>query len=382
MGSRALLLIFLSAFVLGGCAFSPGLYMGSATSQSGAAVPDAALSKALQPHADALKTAGSDAPPSGVLTPITAELVRQLHQQSQADESARIRHLFGTPRPYAIGPGDLLHIVVWEHPEINLPVDAVTESGGYNVSSKGMIQFPYVGNVKVSGLTEEEARAVITRALSRVIREPQVTVRVHAYRHGRAYIDGEVRKPGLLALNDIPLSLPEAIARAGGLQASADRSMIAITRGASTTYINLPRLAQEGVNPAGILLAAGDMVHIHSRDDAKVYVMGEVLRPGSPPLRDGRLSLSQALGESGGLSPVSANASQIYVLRSQNGQNPQIYHLDASDPVVYALAEGFELRPRDVVVVDPAPLVRWNRVINLLLPSAQGLNTMRAVSGN
>ena len=107
-----------------------------------------------------------------------------------------------------------------------------------------------------------------------------------------------------------------------------------------------------------------------------------MLRPGSPPLRDGRLSLSQALGESGGLSPVSANASQIYVLRSQNGQNPQIYHLDASDPVVYALAEGFELRPRDVVVVDPAPLVRWNRVINLLLPSAQGLNTMRAVSGN
>ena len=159
------MLIFLSAFVLGGCAFSPGLYMGSATSQSGAAVPDAALSKVLQPHADALKTAGSDAPPSGVLTPITAELVRQLHQQSQADESARIRHLFGTPRPYAIGPGDLLHIVVWEHPEINLPVDAVTESGGYNVSSKGMIQFPYIGNIKVSGLTEEEARAVITRAL-------------------------------------------------------------------------------------------------------------------------------------------------------------------------------------------------------------------------
>ena len=106
------MLVFLSAFVLVGCAFSPGLYMGSATSQSGAAVPDAALSKVLQPHADALKTAGSDAPPSGVLTPITAELVRQLHQQSQADESARIRHLFGTPRPYAIGPGDLLHIVV------------------------------------------------------------------------------------------------------------------------------------------------------------------------------------------------------------------------------------------------------------------------------
>ena len=110
--------------------------------------------------------------------------------------------------------------------------------------------------------------------------------------------------------------------------------------------------------------------------------MGEVLRPGSPPLRDGRLSLSQALGESGGLSPVSANASQLYAAQPEWPKSANLSPLMPATRWSMHWPRGFELRPRDVVVVDPAPLVRWNRVINLLLPSAQGLNTMRAVSGN
>jgi len=42
------------------------------------------------------------------------------------------------------------------------------------------------------------------------------------------------------------------------------------------------------------------------------------------------------------------------------------------------LAEGFELKSRDVVFVDPVPLVLWNRVISLVLPSAQVVNQARS----
>ena len=119
------------------------------------------------------------------------------------------------------------------------------------------------------------------------------------------------------------------------------------------------------------------MVRVLGRDESKVFVLGEVLRPSTQTLRNGRLTLNEALSDSGGINPVSGNPRQIYVIRAQQPTQPQIFHLDAQSPVAYALAEGFELQPRDVVYVDPVPLVRWNRVISLIVPSAQAVTTTR-----
>ncbi|MNV76117.1 SLBB domain protein [compost metagenome] len=116
---------------------------------------------------------------------------------------------------------------------------------------------------------------------------------------------------------------------------------------------------------------------MHHRDESKVFVMGEVTRPLAQPLRNGRLTLNEALGEAGGLNPTSADPRQIYVVRSAAHDQSKVFHLDAQSPMAYALAEGFELRSHDVVYVDPVPLVRWNRVISLILPSAQAVNVTR-----
>ena len=365
----------LLAAVLGaGCTFAPGIDFGSgheAADDAGAI----SLSSASDPQAD-------PAPP-GALQPITPELIRR-HRAAQATEvGADVKRLFGVAKPYRIGSGDILNIVVWDHPDLMLaPAGSVTTdvsgspvSNGYNVSPDGLIQFPYVGTFKVAGLTEYEVRERLTTRLAKYFNEPKVTVRIQAYRSGRVYVDGSVRTPGLLSVNDIPMTLPEAINRAGGFAPDADRSTVSISRDGVTTNVNLPQLTALGVNPTQILLGAGDMVRVFSTDDAKVYVMGEVSRPVAQPLRNGRLTLNAALGEAGGVNPASGNPRQIYVVRAQEDGQPHIFHLDARSPTAYALAEGFELRPRDVVYVDPAPLVRWNRVISLILPSAQVVTT-------
>ena len=186
-----------------------------------------------------------------------------------------------------------------------------------------------------------------------------------------------MRTPGLQALNDIPMTLPEAIGRAGGVTALADRSAIAVTRGNTTAVVNLPQLTARGINPTSILLRNGDLVRVLGREEAKVFVMGEVLRPSSQTLRNGRLTLNEALGDAGGVSQVSADPRQIFVVRAANTETPEIYHLDARSPTAFALAEGFELKARDVVYVDPVPLVRWNRVISLILPRAAAVTTTR-----
>ena len=359
-----------------GCSYAPGLTMGGALPTSTAPA-----------NASASRAAGAevDAPPPGALLSITPELIRQERSARVTDVGQDVKRLFDEAKPYLIGPGDVLNIVVWDHPELAIvpagssstaDASSLTSVGnGYNVSPAGLVQFPYVGNLKLGGLTEYEARDLLTTRLSKYLKDPQVTVRIQAYRSGRVYVDGEVRNPGLQPVTDIPMTLPEAINRAGGFTATADRSTIAISRNGSTTAINLPQLTELGINPSRILLRSGDLVRVLNRDDSKVYVMGEVTRPLAQPLRNGRLTLNEALGEAGGVSPVSGDPRQIYVVRGAPDGQTQIFHLDARSPVAYALAEGFELKARDVVYVDPTSLVRWNRVISLILPSASVVNS-------
>ena len=353
----------LSAAALAGCASAPGLRMNDANLPA--------------PQSVDAYASGAETPPEGALIRITPELIRHIHAQPGTSAAQQVKHLLGTPKPYTIGPADVLNIVVWGHPDVNLPPATAVNSdvGGYTVNTEGTIQFPFVGNIKLAGLTEVQARKALSTQLGKYLKDPQLTLRIQAYRSSRVYLDGEVRTPGLQPINDIPMTLPEALSRAGGLTPLADRSAVSVTRKGVTTVINLERLTAEGINPNRILLVNGDMVRVLSREDSKVFVLGEVLKPSATPLRYGRLTLNEALGENGGINPVSGDPKQIYVVRSQNGQNPQIFHLDATSPTAYALAEGFALKARDVVYVDPAPLVRWNRVISLILPSAQVVNS-------
>jgi len=58
---------------------------------------------------------GDEAPP-GVLINITPQLLKQQRAEMATDISPDVRALFGTPAPSTIGAGDILNIVVWDHP--------------------------------------------------------------------------------------------------------------------------------------------------------------------------------------------------------------------------------------------------------------------------
>jgi len=94
-----------------------------------------------------------------------------------------------------------------------------------------------------------------------------------------------------------------------------------------------------------------------------------VTNPSALQMENGRLSLVQALADVGGLSPLSAQAKGIYVIRAQDSTAIDVFHLDARNPVALAMADRFPLRPRDVVFVDATNLARWNRVVGLLEPT-------------
>ena len=325
-----------------------------------------------------------DNPPQGVIIPITRDLVQAQKRARPREINPDVRALFGTPQPYTIGPSDVIGIVVYDHPDllpssgavISQQVDptGISSAPGFIVSAGGEVSFPYIGRIKLGGLTEIEASDLLSQRLAKYIREPQVTVRIASFRSRRAYIEGEVRTPGMQVFTDVPMTLPQALSRAGGITAAGDRAVVTVTRDDVTTRIDMMELQELGINPSRILLKSDDLVTVRSREESKVYVMGEATRPAALTMNNGRLSLNQALGEAGGADRLSGNTAQIYVIRSNAQGDPALFHLDAASPAALALADNFALKPRDVVYIDPVPLVQWNRIISLILPSAQVVN--------
>ena len=319
---------------------------------------------------------------TGQLTPTIMQITPALLELQKAAKAQLplqdIRALVGVAKPYVIGNGDLLSILVWDHPELNIAAagaQALTTSGAQSpaafvVDQGGVVQFPYVGAIKLAGLTELQARKVLSDSLIKSIKKPDITLRVLAFRSKKIYIDGDIKTPGNQAIDDVPMTLLEAVSRAGGFLPTADQSNIVVTRGGVQYPINLPLLVKRGVDPSTMMLDNGDLVRVRSRDENKVYVLGEVTAPKALPMNNGRLTLAEALGEAGGINQLSAAARQIYVIRNASTASPLVYNLDASSPIALAMADNFELDARDVVFIDASGLARFNRFISLIIPSA------------
>jgi len=275
-------------------------------------------------------------------------------------------------KPYRIGPQDVLLITVWDHPEISLPMGPNRQDSSYGnlVDEGGSIFFPYVGTLKVSGLTTGQVRETLVTQLAKSLRNPQVDVKVLIFRSQKVYVGGEVRNPAVYTVTDVPFTLAEAVNRAGGFLPTADDSRMVLTRGTQSWRLNFHKVLAASSHLGQILLQDGDTLQIPNSSEEPVYMMGELFKPGSVPLAHGNLSLAKAISEAGGIQVASADATSIYVIRAAGGPNAvDVFHLDARNPASMVLADKFALNPRDIVYVDAGTLVRFSRVMGLLVPT-------------
>lgn len=327
------------------------------------------------------------------LLPITPSVIREL--EDRQNSRARLP-LEGTLRPveevrnrgynYRVGAGDVLNVVVWEHPELTNPGNELrdTQSAGRLVGPDGKMFYPYVGNFQAAGMTLAEIRNYIAENLQRVIRTPQVDVRVLEYRSQRVFVTGEVEQPGVSVIDDTPRGILDLINEHGGLRETASRRLAVLSREDDSHLINLHALHARGDTRYNIALEPGDVLHIPDNSADKVFVLGEVEEQGSVPIDRNYMSLTEAIASARGMDALAANDASVFVFRSgvQPGvsqlcdcepEEALVFGLDLSRADGILLAERFELQPRDVVYVSATDFARYNRVVNQILPTVSTL---------
>jgi polysaccharide export outer membrane protein len=155
---------------------------------------------------------------------------------------------------YRIGPQDVLKVDVWKEPEITRTIP---------VRPDGKISLPLLNDVQAAGLTAMQLAGVIREGLTKYITSPQVTVTVTEINSRRVYCNGEVLKPGALALLPNMTAL-QALSSCGGFTQFAKLKGIYILRVENGKQVQHPfnyKDVVKGMKPeANILLQPGDII--------------------------------------------------------------------------------------------------------------------------
>ena len=275
---------------------------------------------------------------------------------------------------YTIGPQDILTFTVWDHPELTIPAGEYrpAELQGHLVGPDGTIFFPYIGIVQVGGRTLAEVRDEVSERLARFIQDPQLDVRIAAFRSKRVYVTGEVSTPGVVPITDVPLTLVEALSVTGGATPEAALQGVQVIRDGVARTFDVQALLERGDMTQNLLLRDGDVIYVPESSYFAVHVMGEVKTPGVVRMTRGRLNLAEAITLSGGFDPETSDPARVLVFRN-GGDRPVVYWLDAKSPHTMLLATQFQMQPQDVVFVASTGLARWNRLVSQILPTVQTL---------
>jgi len=243
-------------------------------------------------------------------------------QESQQPNRAMSPEEIGANLPaLPIGPNDLIAVTVYAAPEMSRTI---------RVGADGYIRLPMLKErIKAEGLVPSDLEAAIIAQLRKedILVDPFVTVTIAQYHSRPISVAGAVKMP-LVFQAESPVTLLEALSRAQGLREDAGREIL-VSRSQPAPDGNLimltRRIAVRGLiddaDPTlNMTLTGGEEIRVP--EVSKIYVMGNVKKPGAFPVQDGsETTVMEVLALAEGLMPFAGNQAFIYRREAKGPKN-------------------------------------------------------------
>jgi polysaccharide biosynthesis/export protein len=307
------------------------------------------------------------------------------------------------PEAVRFGVGDVLGITIFESGPGGLftaPQGGATP-GNYitlpnqAVDDRGNISVPYAGTLRAKGRTAIEVQQAITNALKDSALKPQAVVSLVDQRATSYSVLGEVRGAGRFAVSASGERLLEAIARAGGLSGPGNGSWVLLEREGRRALAPFGAIVDVPAN--NIYVRAHDIIYVFNEPQTFLAfgavgtgggggVGGVTITTGAAGSKGGqfsfdawRITLSEALAKTNGVSDAIGNPSSVFLYRGETRHVaellgvdvskfdgpiiPIIYNVDLRNPAGYFLTSKFEMRNKDVIYVSNASAVESAKVM-------------------
>ena len=307
---------------------------------------------------------------------------------------------------YILGAGDLVKVDIFDTPELKLETR-------YTVLVDGSLNLPWIGTVKVQGLTLVQAADVLALRYAKFINKPLITLNSVSPRPLKIAVLGEVNRPGAYIISPISgtetsrtnlsdrtssdtgsqwPTVTKAIQTAGGITQLANVRKIQVRRRAGVERVidvDLWKFLQAGEQNQDFALRDGDAIVIplatqlnpaeateiatsnFSPETIRVSVVGEVVTPGLVTVLP-NTSLNQAVLVSGGFKSGRALKKDVELIRLN--PNGTVSRRGISIDFSKNLDESSNpaLRNNDIIVVKPNALARTSDFLNLLVSPITG----------
>lgn len=252
------------------------------------------------------------------------------------------------------------------------------------VEADGTIFVPFVGRVKIAGLTPGQAGTLIEKDLQGKAVSPQVLVSLVNNIGNAATVSGEVNSPKSVPLSSRGERLLDVIAAAGGAKYPAYETYVQVVRKGQTGKVLLQQIVNDPTE--NIVVRPRDQIYL-TRNPRTFAVLGATQKVDLYPFAYQKVSLADAIAQAGGPIDSVGNPSGIYLFRFEPwviakdlmdpqyvasvGSNPPefspiLYHIDMRDAQGYFLSQAVQMRDKDVVLITNAESVQLQKLLTVV----------------